>query len=482
MREARKKAKEVLETSLHKSAPLSVKKRRIGVLNQSPARKASAPHPTAGAESVCGNASDVFSITSGNESELSNASLPALQTRAADVNPKTNWIIATRGKGRPQTTGEYKLKKRYVDLREKVATMEGVEGINDPNLAPKRIRTLEHLERELAPLMEEIHQAPMVDIISRALEKTDKIIKVADTSGNLKGCYMHILKRAAITILSAVTAVSTRSTAEGPWKSREDDLENLRLELRKARDENNRLEELVKKSHADRGSASRRDRDYTLPAPISSAGIRKDNRRRRGANVRKLQSTDPSSSEEEREVQQRSPILSPGSLRRISPKLKTRSPRQSSLQSLSPLRAADPFGITHPSERLGTPARDATTRSHNSETSMLEARLDNARHLNVDEQVLAADFDITQRINLLLEQRAGLREGFRDRILFPEDNEICLRFSSTIRSYHKNVQEDHPLLSSSPQRTTQAPIKPKKRKRKTKKIYGAGRGIKDAWW
>lgn len=175
---------------------------------------------------------------------------------------------------------------------------------------------------------------------------------------------------------------------DDPWKSREDDLEHLRLELRKAKDENNRLAELVKKSREDCGSAYRRD--HTPPAS-SLAGIYKDTRRRRGATVRKIPSTDPSSSEEEREPLQRPTVLSQGLSGRISPKLKATSPRQSSLHPLSPLRAADPFGLIHPSERLGTPARDLGAGRHDLEIPMLEARLDEARNLHIDEQVLATD-------------------------------------------------------------------------------------------
>lgn len=465
IREARKKAKEVLETQLHKSAPLSVKKRRLGVWHHPPAQKTDASLQTAKSGSIGGNSSDVVSLLSGNESELSNASMPPMQTPAHEVESE-NWAVATRGRGRPQSTGEFQLTKRYAVLRDKVAIMEGIAGINDPNLAPKRTRTLVRLERELAPEMEAIRMAPMVDVISRALEETDKIIKVADTSGNLNGCYIQILKKAAITIRSAVTTVSTRSTEDDPWKPREEHLEHLRLELRKAKDENKRLSELLKSVRDDCGLAQRREQ--TPPAATSPAGSLKT-RRRRGVPVRKNLYTDLSSSEDERGTLNRRIISSSqGRPSHISPKSKAISPRKSSPLPLPLLPVADPYGLTHPSERLGTPNRDLDIGRTVPESYTLDTRIDEARQMNIDEQVLATDYDITKRIQFLIEQRARLREGFSDRVTFNDTVEFHSRLPSPARLSHTRNVEEEPLIPSSSDQNAKQVLKPNKRRRRKK--------------
>lgn len=155
------------------------------------------------------------------------------------------WKIATRGRGRAPTTGDYEVLQQYKSLRAKVAIMQELEGVNDPELQPQRTRSLARIEKDVAGEMEAIRQAPTLDLVARVLEETNRIIKVADKSGHLQGGFVRILKEAAVLIRSAVTTVSTRST-QGTRLEHEVEAEKLRVTLHQTRRDKELLEETVR--------------------------------------------------------------------------------------------------------------------------------------------------------------------------------------------------------------------------------------------
>lgn len=72
-------------------------------------------------------------------------------------------------------SGNSEMIKTYRGLKDKVKIMQMMEGINNPELEPKVTRTLKKLQKDLAPEMEAIKQAPMTDMLSRLLEEAKKL-------------------------------------------------------------------------------------------------------------------------------------------------------------------------------------------------------------------------------------------------------------------------------------------------------------------
>lgn len=154
--------------------------------------------------------------------------------------------LATRGRGRPSTTGQSELYKKCRTLKEKVRIIETIRGINNPELEPKTTRSMKQLLKSLAPTMEDIRQAPLPDVFARVLEEANKVIKLADGSGNLKGVFQRGFKESALLIRSAASTISMRTQQEENMEDRERELEELRSELRNSREERDRLQETIR--------------------------------------------------------------------------------------------------------------------------------------------------------------------------------------------------------------------------------------------
>lgn len=147
-----------------------------------------------------------------------------------------------RGRGKPLSIGDYAICKEFQTLKGKVELIKKLEDINNPDLEPIRMINTDKLEKQLAPTIEELKMAPTLDIVSRTLEETNRIIKVANNSGNLKGGYVRILKEAATVIKHAVTNMSNRSQ-KSPSAITDIENEKLRVALSQVRRDKDQLQE-----------------------------------------------------------------------------------------------------------------------------------------------------------------------------------------------------------------------------------------------
>lgn len=130
-------------------------------------------------------------------------------------------------------------------MKKKIATIQAIEDVNNPDFEPVRSVNLEKLEKELAPTLEELRIAPTLDVITRTLEEANRVIKVADTSGNLKGGFVRVLKEAATIIRYAITNISHRSQNLPFSSTTEMETEKLRLTLSQMRHDKEEMQNRI---------------------------------------------------------------------------------------------------------------------------------------------------------------------------------------------------------------------------------------------
>lgn len=243
---------------MHKPAPASIKKKRIGkwldvVAQQGQAGPSQPTNPKEYNIHVFNTAKEHSTIpaTSGSESIYESInSLPELPSERKRKAQEMAYDIATRKRGRPVTVGNYTYKKEYKNIREKVALLKSIEDVNNPDILPGNETSLDKLEKQLSPTLEAIHNAPLVDNVSRILTETDSILKVADNSGNLKGGYIRALKKAVLLIRHSTTNISQRS--QNRSVSRQDhETEKLRIELARSQAHSKHLQDMVESLRKD---------------------------------------------------------------------------------------------------------------------------------------------------------------------------------------------------------------------------------------
>lgn len=150
----------------------------------------------------------MLSSDDGNDTTQAESSL---EFTTSDTAQRAAVQMATRGRGRPPSTGDYEMHKKCKNLKEKVKILETIRGINDTELEPKTTRSMRQLTKSLASTMEAIRQASLPDVLARVLEEANKVIKLADGSGNLKGVFQRGFKVSALLIRSAASTISMRT-------------------------------------------------------------------------------------------------------------------------------------------------------------------------------------------------------------------------------------------------------------------------------
>lgn len=392
--------------------------------------------------------------------------------------------LIIKGRGRPGNTGEYAMLQQYRGLKQKVATLQSIKGINDPELEAKTTRTTTQLQKDLAPEFEAISHAPMSDVLARVLTEASKVMKLADSSGNLKGTYKRGFKEAALIIKSAATAISFR-TQQNELGEYERELEDLRLQLKVQQDIRTRLEETIKSMHERQFSMITESRKDT--SPILSVGTTQytKNRRPKRESRKRVRERSPPSSEEEIHTIREASVVSPRDRPNISfsPSLHVGPSSQELSRGVvsvgSPGRTPLPPSPPQESRNVSStkrkpdvaplfsgPVTDQTIKRFNANTNNkygwtkdaleiknvnsihfeqdstrdvninlksnlnnnrynINRRLNDARKLNIEAESLVIDRACARKIELLLEQRdrdqKNLRENWASQAIRDED-------------------------------------------------------------
>lgn len=148
-----------------------------------------------------------------------------------------------KGRGRPETTGEYRIvKARKAEkeiLERKRAVEEEIEAIVNPDYAIDPAKAL-RARNEVAGRMEELRYSPTVDLLARMTGAADLVLKAAIKSTNLKGTIRGELKRAHGVLAAGASVLASRADKESEGESG-GELALLRTELQMAREDIKRL-------------------------------------------------------------------------------------------------------------------------------------------------------------------------------------------------------------------------------------------------
>ncbi|XP_025158948.1 uncharacterized protein LOC112589518 [Harpegnathos saltator] len=151
----------------------------------------------------------------------------------------------TRGRGRRETTGEYRKKKEFMAKREiyleKVKEDKLMKALQNPSEEFRDCSQDRKYKAELARLTEHWEEAPFRDVTASVLEASMKILGFSVKSKNLKGTHVKTLRDAS----AAITAGANMSKKITSEKSGEylDIIEELKNENKKLKTE---MEEMRK--------------------------------------------------------------------------------------------------------------------------------------------------------------------------------------------------------------------------------------------
>jgi len=204
-----------------------------------------------------------------------------------------------RGRGRPETTGEYRRKKRRdaqraLRFKEMKRTRRAAEAVrSSPPKGKKKWAMVHEKEEELEY---ELSGAPTQDIASRMVEQSVKIFKIVDCSNSMKGSLVKELQGAVALVRAATSVLATRARevrGEGEADRLLKVIEELRAESAQLRGEmeyiktrlplrsspaplRRRLGRNAPPSQKRGRSSSRRarrGREKTRPPPLESHGL-----------------------------------------------------------------------------------------------------------------------------------------------------------------------------------------------------------------
>lgn len=191
-----------------------------------------------------------------------------------------------RNQGRPETTGEYRVKKAKAEekviLDRKRKLEEEVMEIRNPNcpITPKKVAKI---RSEVAERVECYRTAPTVDLLSRMTEAADLVMRAAIKSSNIQGVVRGDLQKAHYVLAAGTTVLASRADKEEEGEHGEE-VALLRIELQtakedvrrmkaKAASDRKRLEDCLKRMErmeeaavADKGKRRHR------PAPLEDEG------------------------------------------------------------------------------------------------------------------------------------------------------------------------------------------------------------------
>lgn len=124
---------------------------------------------------------------------------------------------SSRGPGRPETTGGYRVKKAMAMEREIIdrtsKLKEELEAIRNPNYVMPQGKAAK-IGCEVAGKVMQYRAAPTVDIISRMMEAAELVMRAAMVSSNLQGGIKGELKHAHHVLAAGTTVLALRADKE----------------------------------------------------------------------------------------------------------------------------------------------------------------------------------------------------------------------------------------------------------------------------
>ncbi|XP_025161794.1 ABC transporter F family member 4-like [Harpegnathos saltator] len=139
----------------------------------------------------------------------------------------------TRGRGRPETTGGYRLKKEF--MTRKLAIMEQkreetlLKGLENPMEEFQDCTSNRKYKAEIKRLTEHLEEAPFRDITATILEASAKVLGFSQNSKSLKGTHVKVLRDAAAAITAGANVLAMQM-AQNKCGGNLDLIEELRTE------------------------------------------------------------------------------------------------------------------------------------------------------------------------------------------------------------------------------------------------------------
>lgn len=199
------------------------------------------PTPSVVSETVMSDTADIADVTeviSDEHSSLSDNSAKRLRGE-----PK-------RGRGRPESTGAYRIKKAMLQEKAIRKEISDLEEVLDPEVEPKSLRFGKRLDKPTEELIQQMTVAAMPDLVAMMYEKIMEVQKVAEKSRNLKGTYVKLINNAATSMHAATRELSIRAQLVQSEQA-EEEMAALRRETATLRNENKHLQreiETIRKS------------------------------------------------------------------------------------------------------------------------------------------------------------------------------------------------------------------------------------------
>jgi len=119
-------------------------------------------------------------------------------TRLDDPELALAWRIATRRCGRPRTR-DYDALKQVRSIKAKTAQLQRVEDVLD-NPAPREIKGLEKVRRDLEATMTALGEAPTPEVAAKILAKVGRILSVVQGSRNTQSPFINRIYKAVVVL------------------------------------------------------------------------------------------------------------------------------------------------------------------------------------------------------------------------------------------------------------------------------------------
>lgn len=172
-----------------------------------------------------------------------------------------------RGRGRPETTGEYRVKKAMMAEKEIRKEIEDLETVLDPEVDPLRFG--KRPDKQTEEMIERMSVTPTPDLAAILNERIAEVQNVAERSRNLKRIYVKLINNATDSMHAAARELFVRAQLGVPEQA-EEEMTVLRRETASLRNENRHLQkemEAIRKKLRDLEAAS-----PTVPATRTARG------------------------------------------------------------------------------------------------------------------------------------------------------------------------------------------------------------------
>lgn len=150
-----------------------------------------------------------------------------------------------RKQGRSTTTGDYeRLKARKAVERERREAEEEREML-DPSTPLTGSRAWKRMQDRVAGYLEEMREAPLVDITAQTLDRATVLKKIVVRFKNMQGTVKKEIAEAACLMQAALHTLAIRALVSSPTtdlENGETEAESLRREIRQLREDNLRLQ------------------------------------------------------------------------------------------------------------------------------------------------------------------------------------------------------------------------------------------------